>query len=326
MSKAFVFGKFMPFHSGHEAMINFALSTCDFLSVLICCSDKELLPASVRKKWMENTFAHVPNIEIITFDYNEDELPNTSVASQEVSAVWSGMFKQLFPDHSLVITSEPYGDLVAGFMGIKHIPFDPDKKLYPVSATKIRADAYGNWNYLPESVKEDFITKVVILGTESTGKTTLTDKLSKHFQSAYVLEAGRDVVADSKRFSMEDLQLIASMHAARIADASVGKSPLLIIDTDIHITLSYAQFAFDQLPEVDEVIYKRNKADLYLYLNNDVEYVQDGTRLSEEDRNLLDHSHRETLERYKVKYEEITGDWDQRFSRSVALIEKLISR
>jgi HTH-type transcriptional repressor of NAD biosynthesis genes len=167
---------------------------------------------------------------------------------------------------------------------------------------------------------------VVILGTESTGKTTLTDKLSKHFQSAYVLEAGRDVVADSKRFSMEDLQLIASMHAARIADASVGKSPLLIIDTDIHITLSYAQFAFDQLPEVDEVIYKRNKADLYLYLNNDVEYVQDGTRLSEEDRNLLDHSHRETLERYKVKYEEITGDWDQRFSRSVALIEKLISR
>jgi HTH-type transcriptional repressor of NAD biosynthesis genes len=326
MSKAFVFGKFMPFHNGHEAMINFALSKCDFLSVLICCSDKELLPASVRKKWMENTFAHVPNIEIITFDYNEDELPNTSVASQEVSEVWSGMFKQLFPDHSLVITSEPYGDLVAGFMGIKHIPFDPDKKLYPVSATKIRADAYGNWNYLPESVKEDFITKVVILGTESTGKTTLTDKLSKHFQSAYVLEAGRDVVANSGSFSMEDLQLIASMHAERIADASVGKSPLLIIDTDIHITLSYAQFAFDQLPEVDEVIYKRNKADLYLYLNNDVEYVQDGTRLCEEDRNLLDHSHRKTLEQYKVKYEEISGDWDERFSKSVALIEKLISR
>jgi HTH-type transcriptional repressor of NAD biosynthesis genes len=141
-----------------------------------------------------------------------------------------------------------------------------------------------------------------------------------------VLEAGRDVVADSNEFSMEDLELIASLHAERIADASVGKSPLLIIDTDIHITLSYAQFAFEKEPEVDEVIYKRNKADLYLYLNNDVEYVQDGTRMSEEDRNLLDYSHRETLARYKVKYEEITGNWEERFSKSVALIEKLISK
>lgn len=326
MSKGFVFGKFMPFHNGHEAMINFALSQCDFLSVLICCSDKELLPASVRMHWIAATFAHVPNIEILTFDYNEDELPSTSVTSHEVSKVWSDMFMKIFPDHSLVVTSEPYGDLVAGFMGIKHIPFDIEKKLYPVSATKIRADAYGNWDYLPESVKEDFITKVVILGTESTGKTTLTDRLSKHFKSAYVLEAGRDVIADSNSFSMEDLQLVARVHAERIADASVGNSPLLIIDTDIHITLSYAQFAFDQQPEVDEVIYRRNKADLYLYLNNDVAYVQDGTRMSEEERNQLDHSHRETLEKYQVKYEEITGDWDERFSKSVALIEKLINR
>ena len=326
MCNAFVFGKFMPFHSGHEAMINFALTKCDFLTVLICCSDKELLPASVRQKWMLTTFAHVPNIEILTYDYNEEELPSTSVASKDVSKVWSDLFKLLFPDCSMVITSEPYGDMVAEFMGIRHIPFDMEKKLYPVSATKIRADAFGNWDYLPESVKEDFITKVVILGTESTGKTTLTNRLSQHFQSAAVLEAGREVVADSNVFSMDDLQEIAQLHAGRIADASVGKSPLLIIDTDIHITLSYARFAFDQLPDVDEVIYRRNKADLYLYLNNDVAYVQDGTRLSEEDRNKLDFSHRETLERYCVKYEEITGDWEERFNKSVALIERLINR
>jgi HTH-type transcriptional repressor of NAD biosynthesis genes len=326
MCKAFVFGKFMPFHSGHEAMIWFALSHCDHLTVLICCSDKELLPGSSRKQWIDNTFAAVPNIDIVIFDYEEEELPSTSVTSKEVSAVWSEKFKELFPDYSLVVTSEPYGDLVAQFMGIRHIPFDPDKKLYPVSATKIRADAFGNWDYLPESVKEDFITKVVILGTESTGKTTLTDKLSRHFQSSAVLEAGREIIADSRSFSMEDLQQTAVVHAERIADASVGKSPLLIIDTDIHITLSYAQYTFDELPTVDEVIYRRNKADLYLYLNNDVEYVQDGTRLSEKDRNALDHYHRATLKRFNIRYEEITGNWDERFKKSVALIEHLISR
>lgn len=326
MCKAFVFGKFMPFHSGHEAMIWFALAHCDQLTVLICCSDKELLPGSSRKQWIDSTFAGVPNIDIMILDYEEDELPSTSVTSQEVSAVWSEKFKELFPEHSLLVTSEPYGDLVAQFMGIQHIPFDLEKKLYPVSATKIRADAFGNWDYLPESVKEDFITKVVILGTESTGKTTLTDQLSRHFQSSAVLEAGREIIADSQSFSMEDLQQIAAIHAERIADASVGKSPLLIIDTDIHITLSYAQYTFDQLPAVDEVIYKRNKADLYLYLNNDVPFVQDGTRLMEDDRNALDHYHRATLKQFNIQYEEITGNWEERFEKSVALIKELISR
>jgi HTH-type transcriptional repressor of NAD biosynthesis genes len=124
---------------------------------------------------------------------------------------------------------------------------------------------------------------------------------------------------------MEDLQQIAVVHAERIADASVGKSPLLIIDTDIHITLSYAQYTFDQLPAVDEV-YKRNKADLYLYLNRDVPFIQDGTRLIEENRNALDHYHRATLKQFNIQYEEITGNWDQRFKKSVALIEQLINR
>jgi len=290
MCKAFVFGKFMPFHSGHEAMIRFALSQCDFLTVIVCCSDRELMPCSQRKRWITDTFEENENVEVVMFDYEEDELPNTSVSSSEVSKIWAAKFKELLPDHTRLITSEPYGDMVAGFMGIEHIAYDPDKQLHPVSATKIRTDAFGNWEFLPESVKEDYITKVVILGTESTGKTTLTERLSDHFKSSFVLEAGRDVIPDSTAFTMDDLSRVASVHAERIADASVGKSPLLIIDTDVHITMSYGQFVFEMLPQVDECIYKRNKADLYLYLNNDVAYVQDGSRLSEEDRNQLDPS------------------------------------
>jgi HTH-type transcriptional regulator, transcriptional repressor of NAD biosynthesis genes len=50
MIKAFVFGKFLPFHKGHQAMINFALTKCDYLSVLICCSDKENIDGLIRQK------------------------------------------------------------------------------------------------------------------------------------------------------------------------------------------------------------------------------------------------------------------------------------
>ncbi|NIG56557.1 AAA family ATPase [Chitinophaga sp. Cy-1792] len=326
MTKAFVFGKFMPFHKGHEAMIRFALSHCDFLSVLICCSDQETLPCSVRKSWIEATFREEPRIDIRTFQYKEDELPNTSESSAAVSELWSARFKQLFPDYTVVVTSEPYGDMVAGFMGIQHIPFDPGKNSYPVSASKIRADLFENWEYLPDSVKASLVTKVVLLGTESTGKTTLTGMLSRHFNCSAVMEAGRDIVADSNHFTVADLYLIAQEHAARITRAATGPSPLIIIDTDIHITASYGEYAFGEILQVDPAIYAANSADLYLYLNNDVPYVQDGTRLSETERDLLDQSHRQTLHKYGLQYEEITGSWDARFEQAVQLITQLLQR
>lgn len=324
MVKAFVFGKFLPFHKGHEAMINFALTKCDFLTVLVCCSNKENIPATTRQKWIEKTFETESKIEIKSYSYSESELPNTSESSQEVSKVWSAKFKEFFPDNDLVITSEEYGNYVASFMKIEHIAFDIPKQLFPVSATAVRNDIFTNWRFLPDSVKPDFAIKVMVLGTESTGKTTLTERLSKHFNCSSVKEAGRDLIANSNSFEFDDLHLVASEHAKRIDKAVLEQSPLIIIDTDIHITKSYANFTFDKTLEVESEIYNSNKADLYLYLNNDVEYMQDGTRLSESDRNLLDISHRQILQQHNIDIIEITGDWEQRFDKAVTTIKQLI--
>jgi HTH-type transcriptional regulator, transcriptional repressor of NAD biosynthesis genes len=326
MLNGFVFGKFLPFHKGHQAMISFALTKCDVLTVLVCCSDKESIPCEKRQSWILQTFPELTALQVRTFRYKESKLPNTSETSFEVSKMWSEIFKRLLPDCDLVITSEEYGKYVASFMGIEHIPFDPDKKLFPVSATVIRNDPFNNWQFLPDVVKPYFAIKVAILGTESTGKTTLTERLSKHFDCSSVFEAGRDLIPDSKAFEYNDLYLVASEHAKRIEKATQGNSPLVIIDTDIHITKSYAKFIFEMDLEVDSSITDFNKADLYIYLNNDVEYTQDGTRLSIIDRNKLDISHRETLKRHHIEFVDITGDWEQRFGRAVALINELVSR
>ncbi len=326
MTKAFVFGKFLPFHKGHEAMIHFALSQCDFLTVLVCCSEKESIPDTVRTAWIKKAFDTQKNIEVQAFKYLESELPNTSTSSIEVSAIWADIFKKLFPDYSLLITSEEYGNFVADFMNIQHIAFDIPKQLFPVSATAVRNDVFANWKYLPASVKPDFAIKVVILGTECTGKTTLTQKLAMHFKCSFVSEAGRDIIANSNSFTFEDLHLVAKEHAKRIDQTVLANSPLMIVDTDVHITKSYAQFTFQKELAVSDEIYKANKANLYLYLNNDVEYFQDGTRLSEAERNLLDISHRQALTDYKVEIVEIKGNWDERFAHSVIEINKLIVR
>jgi len=323
MVKAFVFGKFLPFHKGHEAMIHFALSQCDFLTVLICCSDKESIPENIRKSWIEKSFSQCKNMEVRSFNYLESELPNTSVSSQEVSKIWAEKFKNIFPDYDVVITSEKYGDYVASSMGIKHIVFDIPRQFFPASGSAIRNDLFAYWNFLPDSVKPYFAIKVVILGTESTGKTTLTEKLALHYKCTSVKEAGRDIVANSNSFLFDDLILIASEHAKRIDKAALGYSPLIIIDTDIHITKSYSDFVFCRELEVDNQIYNSNKANLYLYLNNDVDYVQDGTRLSETDRNLLDLSHREILKQHNIDFVEIKGNWEQRFEKAVEQIDKI---
>lgn len=325
MTKAFVFGKFLPFHKGHEAMINFALSQSDFLTVLICCSDKEGIPDKLRKAWIEKTFEKRKNIEIRTFNYSESELPNTSESSKEVSQIWADIFKKQLPDYSLLITSEEYGNFVATFMNIQHIAFDIPKIKVPISATAIRNDVFTNWQYLPDCVKTDLSFKVVLLGTESTGKTTLTEKLSKYFNCSFVMEAGRDIIANSNSFTLDDLHLVAREHAKRIDKTILADNPLVIIDTDIHTTISYARFTFEKEIEISIDIYNSNKANLYLYLNNDVEYLQDGTRLSEGERNLLDRSHRQVLLDHNIDIVEIKGDWDQRFEKAVEHINKLIS-
>jgi HTH-type transcriptional regulator, transcriptional repressor of NAD biosynthesis genes len=152
MKKAFVFGKFLPFHKGHEAMIRFALSKCDLLTVLVCCSDQENMPGILRKSWIEKTFEAQKNMEVKTFNYLESELPNTSETSKEVSEIWADIFKKQFPDYSLLITSEEYGNFVAAFMNIEHIAFDISKKLFPVSATAVRNDVFANWQFLPDSL------------------------------------------------------------------------------------------------------------------------------------------------------------------------------
>ncbi|XZF14729.1 AAA family ATPase [Chitinophagaceae bacterium MMS25-I14] len=325
MVKSFVFGKFLPFHKGHEAMIRFALTQSDVVTVLVCVSDLETIPAATRMQWLQDTFAAESRVEVRLFEYCEAELANTSVSSRNVSKVWAEVFTTLLPEHTILVTSEPYGDFVAEYMGIRHILFDRDRNAMPVSASLIRKAPFTYWEFIPEAVRPFYVKKIVLLGTESTGKTKLTQQLAAHFGGACVLEAGRDLIPDSNEFTVDDLYLVAAEHARRIEQA-VAKGPKLVfVDTDIHITQSYACRFFGKELDVAAAIYDANKADLYLYLNADAPFVQDGTRLDEAERNALDHSHRATLKWHNILYYEISGNWEKRFAIAVKLVDGLIA-
>ncbi|SNC66766.1 HTH-type transcriptional regulator, transcriptional repressor of NAD biosynthesis genes [Hymenobacter gelipurpurascens] len=325
MTHAFVFGKFLPFHRGHQKLIDFARQHCDLLTVLVCASDQEPVAGTVRAQWIraENEKAG-SHVQVQVYAYNEAELPNTSETSAAVARVWAEVFHKLLPSVSLVVTSEPYGALVAQYMGIQYLDFDVERAQVPVSASAIRADLRGNWEFLPAGVQAYYRRTVAILGTESTGKTTLTQQLADHFGASCVLETARELIADSSDFSTEDLYAVAAEHAQRIKLLRPVAGPLLLLDTDVHITQSYARFTGNGWLELPPELYALNRADLYLYLLPDVPFVQDGTRLSAPDRQRLDEAHRQTLAHFGTEYQIISGTWAERFSRATQLLEELL--
>lgn len=318
--RGFVFGKFYPFHFGHVALIDAAAAQCSRLVVLVCASYSETIPLEIRCTWIAKHYATQPHISVLGYAYDEADLPNTSVSSREVSAIWARVFSHLLPDVEILFTSESYGDFVAAAMGIRHCLFDRERLDVSISATQIRGNPYRYWDYLPPSVRPYYVRKIVILGTESSGKTVLTQQLATYFQTRFVSEVGRDLVAQSYQCNAELLQQIAQQHAHAIEVALPYARRYLFIDTDIHITDSYSRFLLGQPLRIAPWIYEANNADIYLYLDNDVPYIQDGTRLSEADRNRLHDSHLAVLHECQIPIFRISGNWQARWEQALAII------
>ncbi len=321
MRRGFIIGKFLPLHRGHLALVDFAQQHCDLLYVLVCSAKTESIDGMVRQQWLYQELGDRPGIRILSFPYNEEKLPNTSVSSREVSQKWAIALKEIVPDAEIVFTSEPYGDYLAEYMNIKHIPFDEKRITAPVSASAILKDPFTNWGYISKVARPWFVKKIVLLGSESTGKSVLAERLATHFNTSHVPEAAREIIEKTDECRFEDLEKIAALHAKRIGQAIGDANMLLFIDTDITITKSYARFLFNRELEVHPWVTEANKADLYLFLEADSPFIQDGTRLGKDQRDQLSLYHKEELRRNNIEYVSLVGSWDERFNLAVAIIE-----
>ncbi len=245
MKKGFVLGKFLPLHKGHLALIEFACQHCDFLYIIVCFSKEEPIEGIVRKQWLYNELSSYKNIALISLPYDESVLPNTSVSSHDVSKKWATELKKVVPDADIVFTSEKYGDYLAEFMNIEHLLYDEGRVAFPISSSMINKEPFKYWNYIADSAKPWFVKKIAILGSESTGKSTLTEKLANHFNTAYVAEAAREIVEKTIECTFKMLEEIAILHAKKIDEGLSVANKLLFIDTNITITKSYSHFLFN---------------------------------------------------------------------------------
>lgn len=125
-------------------------------------------------------------------------------------------FKRLVPDVNRVFTSEEYGDYLSEYMTIEHLSFDKRRIKNPVSASAIRNNPFYYWNFIADEAKQFFVKKVAILGTESTGKSILSEKLSNYFKTVFVPEVGREIVEKTDECKIEQLYKISELHAKKI--------------------------------------------------------------------------------------------------------------
>ena len=322
MKTGFVFGKFLPLHTGHLALIDFASRHCDLLYVIICYTSSEPIDGAIRENWLLSTYYNHPQIRIIAFEYDEQILPNSSESSEEISKIWSETFKKIVPEAEIVFTSEKYGDYVASFMGIAHMMYDEYRLKTPISATAIRNNPFLHWDEIAPVARSFFIKKIVLIGTESTGKSTLANRLADYFHTTVVPEMARDIIEKTEECTYNDLTKIAALHATTITERLPPANKLLIVDTDIKTTQSYSLFLFGKELQVEKWIEEANRFDLYLFLEPDCDFVQDGTRLPADDRLRLSIHHKEFYLGHGIDLQYINGTWGQRFEKAVDIIRK----
>lgn len=128
------------------------------------------------------------------------------------------------------------------------------------------------------------IKKFVIIGPESTGKSTLCKSLALHYQSAWCNEYAREyLLKNGTQYTPADLIKIAKGQLAledqcSEALAASNESPILFIDTDMYVMKVWSEYVFGECDFfILDTIVKR-KYDGYLLCNIDLPWEKDELR------------------------------------------------
>ena len=139
------------------------------------------------------------------------------------------------------------------------------------------------------SKRDSSLLKVVLIGPESTGKTTLAKELSEEFNTTWVEEYCRDFALDKwkrygKHCESSDVIPIAEGQMNYEREALKEARNLLICDTDILETLVYGKIYYSKSYPVLEDYITHNYADLYLLTYIDVPWEEDRVRINPNNR------------------------------------------
>ena len=324
-------GSFNPLHMGHLSCIIQAANQCEELYIVLSVGENRgEIDYRVRYRWLYQLTKHIGNVKIILL---RDDLATKQEYGETQWVADSEYVKaQIGKPIDIVFCGSDYDE--NSFWNTCY----PDSEFYvfernEISSTELRKNPYRHWDWLPNIVKPYYTKKVLLIGGESTGKSTLTINLANYYNTNYIDEAGRDISARSGTDQLmitQDFTEILLQHKLNEIKALEKSNKLLFVDTDALITQFYMHFLEDSGKErnilLSDAIDAINRYDLILFMEPDVAFVQDGDRsiVIRDNRKKYSDQIKEIFKAHGREFVVISGDYQERFVKAVAEINKLL--
>ncbi|SEC24958.1 nicotinamide-nucleotide adenylyltransferase, NadR type [Tenacibaculum sp. MAR_2009_124] len=175
------------------------------------------------------------------------------------------------------------------------------------------------------------LVKVVLFGPESTGKTTLSGQLARHYNTVWAPEYAREYLQDkwnNERKTCEESDLLPIAEGQMKLENELAKKAdkVLVCDTDLLETKVYSEAYYGGFvdPTLDEAA-KSNSYDIYFLTYIDTPWEADDLRDRPEQRLEMFEAFEKALKKYNRSYVLLKGDKETRLKKAVEVIDKLLA-
>ncbi|MDY0315366.1 MAG: ATP-binding protein [Bacteroidales bacterium] len=163
--------------------------------------------------------------------------------------------------------------------------------------------------------------KIVLTGPESTGKTTLAEKLANHYSLAWTKELAREFVENLNRPYIEkDVLEIAKLQILEENKILNKNHKAVFFDTDLIITKIWLLHVYGKSPNwIDEEI-RKNKNCIHLLCYPDLPWLADAVRENSNNRLYLFEKYETEIINYGFPYKIIKGNEKERFETAIEFL------
>ena len=325
-------GAFNPLHMGHVDSLIQAANLCVRLFVVLWAGrNRNEIDMLVRYRWIYRLTAHIGNVTILTV---EDDAPSISQYTHEMALEHARQIRDQIKDGIDVIFTDDDTDERSCFkLTCREAAIHHFDNTMGISSKVLRADPYGHWDWLPAVVRPHYTRKVLLIGGESTGKSTLTLNLTSRFNAISIDEAGRELSFKSgtpdRMLSEDYVEILLQQKLNEIKALEQGKK-VLFVDTDTLITQFYINFFEDPQSRLNkalsDAIDSINRFDLIIFLEPDVDFIHDGDRsmVIASQREKYSNQIKDIFESHNRRFVTVSGDYQSRYEQAVALVNALL--
>ena len=167
------------------------------------------------------------------------------------------------------------------------------------------------------------VKKIVVIGPESTGKSTLSEALAKELNTVWAREAAREYLEQlGKPYAEEDLQAIAILQVLEEEEALQTANKYAICDTDLQVIKVWSEAKYGRCNRwILEQIAERT-CDLYLLTDIDMPWQDDPLREhpAPEERQYFFNIYKDIVQESGVPWVVVSGTHEERLKTALQAI------